>query len=328
MHGQKGKSTFGTFLSIRSKVHINPYIFQGYDCDMQVNLVIGYCKYRSAGRVRIIDMYALKNLMVIVCCISLLIFILGIFANTSLAQGTGFQDYNTTLETTSNGSPNGAHKIVASDIINSSIRNEYNRTNGYFVTVLPARSDDSIYSGVITFTASEPVRVEILHAPSLSNYKINSNQLGLLSVYFNNKSIPATLILPNYSGGYFSFSIPFTGKALELSYEKPFIAIYTVSAEIMNLKATGSNETMLSQQVPGAYFKAGVGNMLIEAIPYLPVDTLQELPFSDLSISDLSMIIGKVPLDRAEVILNKIPAEKQQEILNSIPTERRQELGK
>ena len=294
---------------------------------MQVNLVIGYCKYRSAGRVRNIDMYALKNLMIMICCIFLLIFILGIFANTSLAQDTGFQDY-TTLETTPGGSPKGAHEIIASHIINSSIRNEYNRTNGYFVTVLPPRSDDSIYSGVITFSASEPVRIEILHAPSLSNYKINSNQLEQLSVYFNNKSIPATLILPNYSGGYFSFSIPFTGKALELSYEKPFIAIYTVSAQIMKPKATGGNETMLSQQVPGAYFKAGVGTMLIEAIPYLPVDTLQELPFSDLSISDLSMIIGKVPLDRAEVILNKIPAEKQQEILNSIPTERRQELGK
>jgi hypothetical protein len=297
---------------------------------MKVNLVIGYCKYRSAGRVRNIDMYAVKNLMLMICCIFLLIFILGIFANTSLAlaQNTGFQDHDTTLGTASGGSPKGAHEIGASDIINSSIRNEYNQTNGYFVTVLPARSDDSIYSGVITFTASEPVRVEILHAPSLSNYKINSNQLEQISVYFNNKLIPATLILPNYSGGYFSFSIPFTGKALELSYEKPFISIYTVSAEIMNLKATGSNETILSQQVPGAYFKAGVGTMLIEAIPYLPVDTLQELPFSDLSISDLSMIIGKVPLDRAEVILNKIPAEKQQEILNSIPTERRQDLGK
>ena len=43
---------------------------------------------------------------------------------------------------------------------------------------------------------------------------------------------------------------------------------------------------VLSQEVPGAYFKAGVGNLLIEVIPYLPVDTLQELPFSDLSTSD------------------------------------------
>jgi len=60
----------------------------------------------------------------------------------------------------------------------------------------------------------------------------------------------------------------------------------------------------------------------------LAIDTLQELPFSDLSASDLAMIIGKVPLDRAEVILNKIPPEKRQEILNGIPAERRQELGK
>jgi hypothetical protein len=295
---------------------------------MKVNIVTSYFNDRSTSRTRIIEMYAMKNLITIVFFIFLLFFISKIFANTSAGQEIGVQDFNTPSETTSNGSLYGAPEIVASDITNSSIRNEYNKTNGYFVTILPARSDDSIYSGVITFTASEPVRIEILHAPSLSNSKISSNQEERLSIFFNNKSIPASLILPNYSGNQFSFSIPFTGKALQLSYEKPFMAIYTVSAEIMKPSATGSNATMLSQEVPGAYFKAGVGTMLIEVIPHLPVETLQELPFSDLSSSDLSIIIGKVPLDRAEIILNKVPTEKQREILNSIPAERRQELGK
>ena len=44
-----------------------------------------------------------------------------------------------------------------------------------------------------------------------------------------------------------------------------------------------------------SYFKASAGTLLIEVIPYLTIDTLQELPFSDLSSSDLSMIIDKVP---------------------------------
>jgi hypothetical protein len=258
-----------------------------------------------------------------------LIFIFAIFAKTSVGQVTGFQDYkNSSIGATSNGSLFVAQEIVASNIINSSIREGHNRTNEHYVTVLPPRSDNSIYSGIVTFTASEPVKIEILHAPSLGNYNITSKQLEHLSVYFNNKSIPASLIFPNYSGDYYSSTIPFTGNALEFSYEKPFVAIYTVNADVVKRKATGSNETILSQEVPGAYFKAGAGTMLIEVIPYLAIDTLQELPFSDLSSSDLAMIIGKVPLDRAEVILNKIPAEKRQEILNGIPVERRQELGK
>ena len=296
---------------------------------MKINNLIGYNKYRSISRARIIDIYAFKRLMIVVSCIFLLIFIFAIFANTSVGQVTGFQDNNnSSIGATSNGSLYVAQKIVASNIINSSIRDGHNRTNEYYVTVLPPKSDDSIYSGVVTFTASEPVKIEILHAPSLGNYNITSKQLEHLSVYFDNKSIPASLIFPNYSGDYYSSSIPFTGNALEFSYEKPFVAIYTVNADLVKRKATGSNETILSQEVPGAYFKAGAGTMLIEVIPYLAIDTLQELPFSDLSASDLAMIIGKVPLDRAEVILNKIPPEKRQEILNGIPAERRQELGK
>ena len=296
---------------------------------MKINNLIGYNKYRSISRARIIDIYAFKRLMIVVSCIFLLIFIFAIFANTSVGQVTGFQDYNnSSIGATSNGSLFVAQEIVASNIINSSIRDGHNRTNEYYVTVLPPKSDDSIYSGVVTFTASEPVKIEILHAPSRGNYNITSKQLEHLSVYFDNKSIPASLIFPNYSGDYYSSSIPFTGNALEFSYEKPFVAIYTVNVDEVKRKATGSNESILSQEVPGAYFKAGAGTLLIEVIPYLAIDTLQELPFSDLSASDLAMIIGKVPLDRAEVILNKIPPEKRQEILNGIPAERRQELGK
>ena len=296
---------------------------------MKVNIVTGYYNYRSTGRDRVIDIYSLKNLMAIVGCIFLLFFISEIFVNTSVAQETGAKEYNlTSLEASSNRSNYAGQEIVASNIVNSSIRNQYNMTNEYYATVLPPRSDDSIYSGLITFSASEPVRIEILHAPSQGNYKLNILQQEHLSVNFNNKSSLASLILPNYSGDYFSSSIPFTGNALEFSYEKPFVATYTVNADVLKLKATGRNESVLPQELPGAYFKAGVGTMLIEVIPYLAADTLQELPFSDLSSSDLSMIIGKVPLDRAELILNKISAEKRQEILNSLPAERRQELEK
>jgi hypothetical protein len=296
---------------------------------LKINKLIDCFKYRSLTQGTIIEKYALKNMVTIVYSTFMLIFIYTIFANTSLEQVTGFEDYNDTLlKTASNGSPHNVLEIVASDIVNSSIRNEYNRTNGYHVTVLAPRTDDSIYSGLITFTASEPVRVEVLHGTSLGKFGLNSDKLENISVHINNKSIPASLIHPNYSGDYFSYSFPFTGKALEFSYEKPFVAVYTVNAQVVTQKSTDSSESVLSQEVPGAYFKADVGTLLIEAIPYLSIDTLQELPFSELSSSDLSMIIGKVPVDRAELILNKIPAAKQQEILKDISPERLQELGR
>jgi MgtE intracellular N domain len=308
--------------------YVKSKIFHGDDCYLNINKLIDYFKCRSLIQGTNIDKYTLKIMMTIVCSTFMLFFIVTIFTNTSLAQVTGFEDYNDTLlETASNGSPHTVQEIVASDIVNSSIRDEYNRTNGYHVTVLPPRTDDSIYSGLITFTASEPVRIEVLHGTSLGKFGISSDKLEHISVHFNKKSIPGSLIYPNYSGNKFSYSFPFAGKSLEFSYEKPFVAVYTVNAQVITQKSTDDAESVVSQEVPGAYFKAGVGTLLIEVIPYVSVDTLQELPFSELSASDLATIIGKVPVDRAEVILSKIPADKQQEILKDISAERRQELG-
>src|SRR4249920_2644808 len=169
-------------------------MFQGDDCYLKINKLVNCFKYGSLTQDTIIDKYALKNMVTIVYSTFMLIFIFAIFANTSLEQVTGFEDYNDTLlKTASNGSPHTVLEIVASDIVNSSIRNEYNRTNGYHVTVLVPRTDDSIYSGLITFTASEPVRVEVLHGTSLGKFGLNSDKLENISVHINNKSIPASL---------------------------------------------------------------------------------------------------------------------------------------
>ena len=116
---------------------------------------------------------------------------------------------------------------------------------------------------------------------------------------------------------------------LNFSYEKPFVAIYTVNADVVKKESDPvAMRRYYHKKSQERTLKQVLVTLLIEVIPYLAIDTLQELPFSDLSSSDLAMIIGKVPLDRAEVILNKIPPEKRQEILNGIPAERRQELGK
>jgi hypothetical protein len=296
-----------------------------YNCYLKTKKLIDYFKYRTDTQSS--NKYAFKNTVTIYCTTVALVFFSTIFAITSLAQVTELAAYNDTLiETASNRTPHIVQEIVVSDIVNSSIHNESNKTHVYYVTVLPSRSDDSIYSGLITFTASEPVEIEVTHSTTPAKYDINSNKLEHIGIHFNDKSIPISLIFPNYSGDHFSYSIPFSGKALELSYDKPFVAVYTVNAQVIQ-NSTDSAQSVLPQEVPGAYFKAGVGTLLIEVIPYLTVDTLQELPFSDLTSSDLSMIIGKVPVDSAQVILKKIPSDKQQEILKDLSAEKRQELG-
>jgi hypothetical protein len=302
--------------------------FRMYAYYLKTKKFIDYFKYRDVTQSSISDKNEFKNTVTIFCATITLVLFSTMFAITSLTQVTGFADYNdTSTETTSNGTSHTVQEIAASDLVNSSIRNEPNNTHVYYVTVLPPRADDSIYSGIITFTASKPVRIEVTHGTSAPTYAINSNKLEHVGIHFNDKSIPASLILPNYVGNSFSYSIPFTGSALEFSYDKPFVAVYTVNAQVIIQKSTDGAQRVLSQEMPGAYFKASAGTLLIEVIPYLTVDTLQELPFSDLSSSDLSMIIDKVPVDSAQVILKKLPADKQQEILKDLSAEKRQEIG-
>ena len=302
--------------------------FRVYACYLKTKKLIDYFKYRDDRQSSISDKYAFKNTVTIICATVTLVLFSAMFVITSLTQVTALAAYNdTSTETTSNGAPHTVQEIAGSEIVNSSIRNEPNNTHVYYVTVLPPRGDDSIYSGLITFTATEPVRIEVTHGTSAPTYAINSNKLEHIGIHFNDKSIPATLILPNYVGNSFSYSIPFTGSALEFSYDKPFVAVYTVNAQVIIQKSSIGAQKVLSQEMPGAYFKASAGTLLIEVIPYLTVDTLQELPFSDLSSSDLSRIIDKVPIDSAKVILHKIPADRQQEILKGLSAEKRQEIG-
>jgi hypothetical protein len=239
---------------------------------------------------------------------------------------------NTLNETESKGSQKTTEKVVVSDVLRSATRNQYNNTNEQYATVLAPRSDGSIYSGVITFTASDPVRIQIQHPISMDNSTVNNKQLQGIIKYSNNQPISATSIVPNYFDDHFSSSIFFTGKALEFAYEKPFVVMYTVSADADKFTnkeglAKSTNATRVESLEPPAGY-INTGTLLTALIPRVSNEYLQELPFSDLDPSQLSLIIAKVPADKAGLILGKISADKREEILSKIPADKRQEIVK
>jgi hypothetical protein len=121
------------------------------------------------------------------------------------------------------------------------------------VVILPHRSDGKSYTGVLTFSASRPVEVGLLHRVSIDNdalSKIDLNKFG--------KSLPEWIrdiptqhkldnngttmqvisgIVPDYYGTstpYFSASIPFVANGVTLwsTSGEPFIAAYQVSAKL------------------------------------------------------------------------------------------------
>jgi hypothetical protein len=101
--------------------------------------------------------------------------------------------------------------------------------------ILPPRNDGGVYSGVLTYTASKPVEVVVLH-----NYD-PQNSTAIPEAYGTELTSPLpgdagnvaiTLFQPPYEAGINSASVPFTGNALALHMleDDPFTATYTVNA--------------------------------------------------------------------------------------------------
>ena len=101
--------------------------------------------------------------------------------------------------------------------------------------ILPPRNDGGVYSGVLTYTASKPVEVVVLHkydpqnstdVPEAYGTELTSPLPG------DGGDVAITLFRPSYEAGINSASVPFTGNALALHMleDDPFTATYTVNA--------------------------------------------------------------------------------------------------
>jgi hypothetical protein len=137
--------------------------------------------------------------------------------------------------------------VVHQGIIASGKSPQVKPARGQTVTILPFRNDGSLYSGVLTFTATKPVEVILGHRIPVDNTtlaQIDKQKFGELHVRHlailqGNISAPSRII-PDYSGStspYFSASIPFVASSVVLrTNEEPFIAAYEVSADIVQPK--------------------------------------------------------------------------------------------
>ena len=112
------------------------------------------------------------------------------------------------------------------------------------VTILPLRDDGSIYKGVLTYTATEPVEITLGHVIAVDNAtlsQLDKEKYGNLFLRHlagnveGNISAPSRII-PDYKGSaspYFSASVPFVASSVVLRTNEPFIAAYEVSADIV-----------------------------------------------------------------------------------------------
>jgi plastocyanin len=111
-------------------------------------------------------------------------------------------------------------------------------------TILPFRQDGTLYSGVLTYTATAPVEVVILNMQTLNETEraiLNATVDGELGTLFMSQldeqtSLSSSYIVPSYAGSpVSSASIPFVGNAVWLHTidGTPFSATFAVNALVL-----------------------------------------------------------------------------------------------
>jgi hypothetical protein len=128
-------------------------------------------------------------------------------------------------------------KIVQQGVVTSSTDPLPGHEAHQSAVILRLRNDNSLYDGTLTFTASKPVEVQILHRSLNSTTPAVPEEFGTLQVLplpGNAGSVTISNIIPEYPEGSFVATVPFSGNAISLHNieGEPFVASYSVAANI------------------------------------------------------------------------------------------------
>ncbi|MGN6351166.1 MAG: hypothetical protein ACTHL3_06850 [Candidatus Nitrosocosmicus sp.] len=180
-------------------------------------------------------MMILKTMILIVsiCTIVFNLTVPGIWGQNSSSSSTEIQKLNSvTIQNTSTSMPAPSAKINNQQIPHS------------IVVALPIRSDGKIWIGTVTFTASKPIEIEVVHQylpkvkPDInhgepSNAKWFDGAPIALSTMTMFSNTPVTITDKPFSVGSFNFA----GSALlfHKTNGQPFSVTYTLDAIAKNL---------------------------------------------------------------------------------------------
>ena len=117
----------------------------------------------------------------------------------------------------------------------ASFSSQFAGPEGNIAFILPPRNDGGVYSGVLTYTASKPVGVAVLHNYDPQNSTAIPEEYGTeftSPIPGGAGNVAISLFQPPYENAVNAASVPFTGNALALhtTEEGPFTATFTVNA--------------------------------------------------------------------------------------------------
>jgi hypothetical protein len=122
------------------------------------------------------------------------------------------------------------------------------------VLVAPPRQDGKVWAGVVTFTASKPVDVVVLH-PYNKPQVVTTNQsfgepLNAPNPFAPGQNIAISVMTKQTDRPIFSGSLPFVGTALAFhtTTGEPFTVSYSFDAEAKSATTTGTTGTNVTAQ--------------------------------------------------------------------------------
>ena len=174
---------------------------------------------------------------------------LKIFDQTALGQSVAHNLANNETTTTAAYTDESGETFYRQGLV-SSFKSGPNETS-QVAPILPHRSDDMIYSGVLTYSATSPVEIAFLSKINVDNTTLSQiiDQFGKsspnwidfasLSIHNLTQTTPQIVggIQPEYgtSTPYYSASIPFvaSGVGFWSPVDKPFLVSYQLSAKLV-----------------------------------------------------------------------------------------------
>jgi MgtE intracellular N domain len=229
-------------------------------------------------------------------------------------------------------------KIIVNGMISSVQDPLHGHEHEQSAIILPPANDSIVYSGIITFTANKPIEVQIYHLYNTQNNNNNESQhrelSQIMTTLFGDPNVATSVLMPAYgsrSSALFSASVPFTGESLALhtSRGEPFVAIYSVNADINKIqeskfkeRSTISSETTSGQKKVEALEPVTsyvtTPNLLAKVLLVMQPEMAAELPLDRLPQKDLVEVLKNIPKEKVDTILNKMPEEKRKEIMDKI----------
>lgn len=211
-----------------------------------------------------------KNYLIVVIAVVTPLLLIALDQNLSYLLQSHAQTNNANNTSSSNGTADMANMaiseqpIVLRGIVSSEDFNNVTLKTGedpQGASILPNRDDGTIYTGIVTFTATKPVELGITHRLHIDNTtysQLDKESFGELYSGFHNDTgehgTPGVLsapsvIVPDYGTAppYFSASIPFVGDSvwLRTTHGEPFIAVYEIFAEIVQPQGVVDLETAM-----------------------------------------------------------------------------------